>query len=146
MLVTAARPPCRPEAQRPRNTVQQLRRKRSPEAKQYVSLVEVAPGCHRLREQADSRLRHNMGEGHSNRSNAPTQPTNGARQGDIGAAQRIGSGFTLLADDATAMQSSIELSRPGSLAARKSGKRLNVRCPSGQYHRAILSPRGVARA
>jgi hypothetical protein len=52
----------------------------------------------------------------------------------------------LLADDATVMLCSIEASRPGSLAARKSGKRLNVRLPSGQYHRAIRNPRGVARA
>lgn len=52
----------------------------------------------------------------------------------------------LLADDATVMQSSIEASRPGNLAARKSGKRLNDRRPSGQYHRAMRSPLGVTRA
>jgi len=52
----------------------------------------------------------------------------------------------LLADDATVMLVSIDASRPGSLAARKSGNRLNVRRPSGQYHRAIRSPDGVTRA
>jgi hypothetical protein len=52
----------------------------------------------------------------------------------------------LLADDATTTLWSITASKPGSLAARKSGKRLKVRRPSGQYHRAIRSPRGVARA
>lgn len=52
----------------------------------------------------------------------------------------------LLADNATVMLCSIEASSPGRLAARKSGRRLNVRRPSGQYQRAIRSPRGVARA
>jgi hypothetical protein len=52
----------------------------------------------------------------------------------------------LLAEAATVMLSSIAASRPDSPTARKSGSRLNVRCPSGQYHRAIRTPRGVTRA
>lgn len=52
----------------------------------------------------------------------------------------------LLADEAMMTLSSIDPSRPGIRAARKSGSRLNVRRPCGQYHRAIRSPRGVARA
>jgi hypothetical protein len=51
----------------------------------------------------------------------------------------------LLADKATVTLSSIDASRPGNLAARKSGSRLNVRRPSGQYQRAIRNPRGVTR-
>jgi hypothetical protein len=52
---------------------------------------------------------------------------------------------TLLTADATVTLSSIDTRRLGSLAARKSGNKLNVRRPSGQYHRAIRSPRGVLR-
>jgi len=52
----------------------------------------------------------------------------------------------LFADEATVTLSSIDASRPGNLAARKSGSRLSVRRPCGQYQRAIRSPGGVARA
>jgi len=70
---------------------------------------------------------------------APGKVTSGPRS--VSAAASM-----LVAEDATVMLSSIEASRPDSLAARKSGSRLNVRWPSGQYHRAIRSPGGVTRA
>lgn len=41
---------------------------------------------------------------------------------------------------------SIEASNPGKRAARKSGSRLNVLWPSGQYHRAIRTPGVVSRS
>jgi len=52
----------------------------------------------------------------------------------------------LRADAATATAASTSANNPGSRAARKSGNKLNVRWPSGQYHRAIRTPCGVARA
>ena len=52
----------------------------------------------------------------------------------------------LLTESAVATASSIDSSKSGSLAARKSGNRLNVRRPSGQYHRAIRTPGGFSRA
>jgi len=70
---------------------------------------------------------------------APGKVTSGPRS--VSAALSM-----LLADNATVMLYSIEASKPGSLAARKSGKRLNVRRPSGQYQRAMRSPFGVIRA
>jgi hypothetical protein len=69
---------------------------------------------------------------------APGKPTFGPRSASAAASM-------LFAEDATVMLFSIEASKPGSLAATKSGSRLNVRRPSGQYHRAILNPGGVAR-
>lgn len=52
---------------------------------------------------------------------------------------------SMLRDEcATMTLFSIEVSNPGRRAARKSGRRLNVRRPSGQYQRAMRTP-GVVR-
>jgi hypothetical protein len=99
LAVAASRPPdvpCRLKAQRRRNTVQDLRRERPAKAKQHASLVEIdlrrRPRC----ERADHRLRRPMRKSRSDRSNAPPQPTDGARQRDVGSAERIGSGLHAL--------------------------------------------------
>ena len=74
LAAAASRPPdapCRLEAQRRWNTVQDLRRERPAKAKQHASLVEIdlrrRPRC----ERADYRLRRHMRENRSDRSNAP---------------------------------------------------------------------------
>ncbi len=46
----------------------------------------------------------------------------------------------LRADLASNRTLSMSDSKPGSLAARKSGNKLKVRCPSGQYQRAMRTP------
>jgi hypothetical protein len=52
----------------------------------------------------------------------------------------------LLADAVTVMARSIVASSPGRRAARKSGNRLNVLRPCGQYQRAMRTPGLVSRA
>lgn len=52
----------------------------------------------------------------------------------------------LAADLAATATASMVVSKPGILEARKSGNRLNVVCPWGQYHRAMRRPCGVTRA
>lgn len=49
-------------------------------------------------------------------------------------------------EDATITLPSMALSKPGRRAARKSGNRLNVQWPSGQYHRAMRTPGEVRRS
>jgi hypothetical protein len=86
-----------------------------------------------------------MHKGSSDPSDAPTQPADSAGQGDVEPRSASAAASTLLTADATVTLSSIDTRRLGGLAARKSGNKLNVRRPSGQYHRAIRSPRGVLR-
>jgi hypothetical protein len=99
LVVVAVRPsdaPCGQEAQRRRNTVQHLWRKRPTKTNQHASVGKVDP-CGRTPPQyADHRLWHHMGEGRSNRPNPPPQPAHGARQGYIWPTQRIGGGLHAL--------------------------------------------------
>ncbi len=88
--------PCRPEAQRRRNTVQDLRRERPAKAEQHAALVEIDLQRRLRCKRADHRLQRYMREGRSNPSNAPAQPSNGAGQADVGSAERIGSGLHAL--------------------------------------------------
>jgi len=82
--------PYRPETQRRRNTVQDLRRERLAKAEQHASLVEIDLRRRLFRERADRHPRHHMREGRFDRLSAPPQPADGAGQRDLGSAERIG--------------------------------------------------------
>lgn len=86
LAVVATRPlraRYRLEAQRCWNIIQDLRRERPAKAEQHMPLVEIYPRRH---------MRH----GRLDRSNAPTQPTDGTGQTDVRSAQRIGGGLHAL--------------------------------------------------
>ena len=125
VLAAAAPAPCRLEAQRRRNTVQHLRRERPAKAEQYASLVGDS-GRRLHRQRADRRLRCDMREGRSDRSNAPAQPPDSARQGDVRPAQRIGGGFHALGrrryDDAV-FDRGEQAGQPGGEEVRQEAKR-----------------------
>ncbi|PDQ22640.1 hypothetical protein CN311_02775 [Mesorhizobium sanjuanii] len=70
---------------------------------------------------------------------APARPISGPRGASVATSM-------LLADAATATVRSIVASSPGKRAARKSGSKLNVIRPSGQYQRAMRTPGLVSRA
>ena len=88
--------PCRPEAQRRRNTVQDLRRERPAKAEQHTSLVEIDPRRRLFRERADRRPRPHMRESRFDRLHAPPQPTYSAGQRDLRSAEHIGGGLHAL--------------------------------------------------
>ena len=83
--------PCRLEAQRRRNPVQHLQWERLAKPEQQVSSFDVVPRRPLSGVPADHSLwRHHMPESHPERLHATAQPTDGAGQGDVGPAQRIG--------------------------------------------------------
>ena len=89
LAVAVPRPPRTPrrlEAQRRRNAVKDLWRERPAKAEQHASLVEIDPQRRLPCERAGRHLRRHMRKNRSDRSNAPAQPTDGARQGDVGPA------------------------------------------------------------
>lgn len=129
LAVAASRPPdapCLLEAQRCRNTVQDLRRERPAKAKQHAPLVEIDL-WRRLRcERADHRLWRHIRESRSNRSNAPAQPTNGAGQTDVWSAERIGSGLHALGrrcDGDAVFDRSEQARQPGGQEVRQEAER-----------------------
>jgi hypothetical protein len=87
------------ETQGRRNTAQDLRRQRSAKPEQHVCLVDTDLRHRIPYELADRHLRRHTCHGvecRSNRSDATAQPTDGAGQGNVRPAQRVGSGLHAL--------------------------------------------------
>jgi hypothetical protein len=96
LVVAIPRPPharCRLEAQRRRNTVQDLRRKRPAKAEQHASLVGIDLWRRLPCGHADHHLRRHMREDCSDHSNASAQPADSTGQGDVTPTQHVGGGL-----------------------------------------------------